>query len=85
MTKTFDQLVPGDVIIDIQGARHTITEIGGWEHMDDIWDEELGDVISGQGRRIYTDTYPKGGIVSGQSYTAAEIAAARFNIGQEAS
>jgi len=78
--KTFEELAVGDAIIDIQGKRHTITEIGDWEVFDDVWDEEHGDVVSARGRRLYTDTYPKGGIVDGQAYTEADMTTTLFRV-----
>lgn len=78
--KTFEELAVGDMIIDIQGKQHTITEIGDWETFDDVWDEEHGGVVSARGRRLYTDTYPKGGIVDGHAYTEADMTTTSFRV-----
>jgi len=79
----FDELHAGMVLVDQQGARHTITEITGWEEHDDWWDEEKGDTYSAPGRTIYTDTYPKNGVVSGQTYSKDEVKNAKFTIVRE--
>jgi hypothetical protein len=74
----FADLRVGHVIVDFQGARHTVTAIGDWETFDDVWDPKKGDVVSEQGRRLFTDTYSEG-----QGYTKQDMKTVRFRIVRE--
>lgn len=63
--KNLPALAVGDVIVDVQGQRHTVTRIGPVETFDDVWDDRRSLVATGEGQTVYTDTYPLGrGIVT---------------------
>lgn len=71
--RSFEQLDVGDVIIDQQGARHVVTEIGDWEMFHDVWNG--AGLVSRRGRRIFTDTYP-----DGRSYTVNDMQSCVFQV-----
>lgn len=61
-SKKFHWLEVGDVIVDAQGARNAIIAIGDeWEDTE-VYDR--GEVTVEWAKRIFTDTYPEGRLIT---------------------
>lgn len=72
-TKKLSWLEVDDVIVDAQRKRHVVTAVGDeWEDTE-VYDHKSGEVVTERAKRVFTDTYPEGRVI-----TESEIEDASF-------